>query len=205
MPRTAEQYAAMRSDTHEKIQAAAIGLFARKGFAATSVRDIAQAAEISTGLMYRHYATKEALFDDLASQAADGLARVTAAFEQAIEQEAPPAEPIREFVREFAADLAADNGFAEFSLIMSQALVMPDRLPHAERLAEQHRALAARTTELIERGQRRGEFAGGAAGDLTTCFFALLDGLASMKFVLGADFTPPDPSVVTALLIKEDR
>ncbi|QTR05940.1 helix-turn-helix transcriptional regulator, partial [Saccharothrix algeriensis] len=45
----------MRADTRRRIEIAAVRLFARQGFAATSVRDIAREAGISTGLMYRHY------------------------------------------------------------------------------------------------------------------------------------------------------
>jgi len=48
-------------DTKERIERAAIGLFCRQGYAGTSIRDIAKAAQISQGALYNHYVSKEDL------------------------------------------------------------------------------------------------------------------------------------------------
>ena len=44
-----------------RISAAAIELFGRKGYDATTIRDIAETAEMSLGALYRHYANKDEL------------------------------------------------------------------------------------------------------------------------------------------------
>ncbi|HEX6324007.1 MAG TPA: TetR/AcrR family transcriptional regulator [Vicinamibacterales bacterium] len=49
------------TDTRERIERAATRLFVEKGVAETSVRDIAQAVELSEGALYRHFASKEDL------------------------------------------------------------------------------------------------------------------------------------------------
>jgi AcrR family transcriptional regulator len=51
--------------TKTAIQAAAMGLFVSKGFAETSIRDIARAVSFSEGALYRHYPSKDALVTDL--------------------------------------------------------------------------------------------------------------------------------------------
>ena len=51
--------------TRTAIQAAAMGLFVSKGFAETSIRDIARAVSFSEGALYRHYPSKDALVTDL--------------------------------------------------------------------------------------------------------------------------------------------
>jgi AcrR family transcriptional regulator len=61
--------------TRERISAAALQLFAEKGFDGTSVRDIARAAGIAEGALYRHFASKEALARSLFL---DGYARLAA-------------------------------------------------------------------------------------------------------------------------------
>ena len=44
---------------------AALRLFSRQGYRATTVRDIAEAAGVSTGNLYHHFADKEAIFRTL--------------------------------------------------------------------------------------------------------------------------------------------
>jgi AcrR family transcriptional regulator len=48
-------------DTRERIEAAAIHLFVKKGVTETTVRDIARAVDISEGALYRHFVSKEDL------------------------------------------------------------------------------------------------------------------------------------------------
>jgi AcrR family transcriptional regulator len=58
--------------TRARILAAAHALFAEKGFAATTMRDIAERAEVSVGAAYRYFARKEdlgvALYEQRAAQ-----------------------------------------------------------------------------------------------------------------------------------------
>lgn len=49
--------------TKERILDAAIELFADKGYAGTSVRDIARMVGLSEGALYKHYQGKEAILD----------------------------------------------------------------------------------------------------------------------------------------------
>jgi AcrR family transcriptional regulator len=47
---------------------AALKLFSHQGYRATSIRDIAEAARVSTGNVYHHFADKEAIFHDLLNE-----------------------------------------------------------------------------------------------------------------------------------------
>ena len=49
------------TDTRNRIENAAIGLFVKKGVAETSIRDIAREVGISDGALYRHFVGKEVL------------------------------------------------------------------------------------------------------------------------------------------------
>jgi AcrR family transcriptional regulator len=48
--------------TRERIVAAASRLFVRKGFAATSIADLAKAVKVTKGALYHHFESKEAIF-----------------------------------------------------------------------------------------------------------------------------------------------
>ena len=53
------------TDTKERIERAAIGLFVQKGVGETIVRDIATAVDISEGALYRHFVGKDELVWEL--------------------------------------------------------------------------------------------------------------------------------------------
>jgi AcrR family transcriptional regulator len=60
------------------IEQAALGLFTKQGFNGTNIRDIAEAAGVSTGMIYPYYPSKEALFTSLvhSREAAMSILRV---------------------------------------------------------------------------------------------------------------------------------
>src|SRR5579859_657672 len=53
------------ADRHEQILAVAARLFARKGVAATTVREIADEVGILSGSLYHHFDSKEAMDDEI--------------------------------------------------------------------------------------------------------------------------------------------
>ena len=61
MPRTPEQYEEIRNEKKKVILDAAMKLFACKGYASTSISSIADEANISKGLMYNYFKSKEEL------------------------------------------------------------------------------------------------------------------------------------------------
>lgn len=56
------------TDTKDRIDRAAIRLFARQGVDGTSIRQIAKEAKISLGALYNHYSSKESMVASLFSQ-----------------------------------------------------------------------------------------------------------------------------------------
>jgi len=62
MNRTKRMAGSMRK---QAIMEAARPLFAQNGFHGTSVRDIAKAAEVSEALLYKHFPSKEVLYDEM--------------------------------------------------------------------------------------------------------------------------------------------
>src|ERR1700719_3677445 len=63
--------ATIRLDSDERrkaIVAAAVPLFARKGFAGTTTRELAEAAGISEALLFRHFPSKQSLYRELLQQ-----------------------------------------------------------------------------------------------------------------------------------------
>ncbi|WP_409178874.1 TetR/AcrR family transcriptional regulator [Brevibacillus fortis] len=61
MPRTPAENERIRQAAKDKIHAAAMTLFIKKGYHATSIEDVAKQAQISKGLLYNYYRGKEEL------------------------------------------------------------------------------------------------------------------------------------------------
>lgn len=65
MPRTPEENDRIRKLSKDKICAAAMELFIKQGYYATSINDIAKQAGISKGLLYNYYKGKEELLAEM--------------------------------------------------------------------------------------------------------------------------------------------
>lgn len=76
------------------IREAARTLFARRGYAATSMRAIAEAADVSLGLAYNYFSGKEALLRSIVEK---GISQVQATLDE-LDGTASPTERLRRFV-----------------------------------------------------------------------------------------------------------
>ncbi|WP_345762820.1 TetR/AcrR family transcriptional regulator [Diaminobutyricibacter sp. McL0608] len=66
------------TDTRGRILEASLGLFAERGFAGTSIRDIAGAVGIQTATLYGHFPSKEHILAELTLAGHDGHRRAMA-------------------------------------------------------------------------------------------------------------------------------
>jgi AcrR family transcriptional regulator len=64
---------AVARDTRAELLEAALDLFARHGYAGTSIRAIARAVGLSESVIYKHFANKQEIFDEVLYQAGAGL------------------------------------------------------------------------------------------------------------------------------------
>jgi AcrR family transcriptional regulator len=89
-----------RADTHARIHQSALALFARQGFEATTLDDIATAAGVSRRSLFHYFGSKE----DIVLSTKAGLAEL---IEAAISRR-PPDEPLLAMAEHALTDMAAD-------------------------------------------------------------------------------------------------
>ncbi|MGG4442671.1 TetR/AcrR family transcriptional regulator [Brevibacillus fortis] len=94
MPRTPAENERIRQAAKDKIHAAAMTLFIKKGYHATSIDDVAKQAQISKGLLYNYYKGKEEL---LAAMVQVRIEEVKEVMEAAMKL-ATPSEQLRHIV-----------------------------------------------------------------------------------------------------------
>lgn len=105
--------------TRRAVLAAARSLFGKKGYAQTSVEEIADAARVTKGAVYHHFAGKEALFRAvLAEVEVEAEARATGAGDP----EGPPIDQIVARVNAYL-DAALDEEMRRIALIDGPAVL----------------------------------------------------------------------------------
>lgn len=82
-------------DRRERILNSAAALFARKGVAATTVREIADEVGILSGSLYHHFESKEAIVDEVVSSYLEDL---RARYKQVLAGEADPRTRLHDLV-----------------------------------------------------------------------------------------------------------
>lgn len=199
MTRTPEQLQAIREKTRTKILDAATRVFTRRGFAAANMLDIASEADISVGLIYRHFKTKEELFGTLLAQAAHGLEGVGQLFDQPL----PPEQLFETFAAEIITDLRSGDEFSNFMVLVSQVFMTEDFIPEVDELMKQHYAMIKKVAAAIDQGQQCGVFKPGDPATMALYFFSSVQGIAESKFVLKDAYLPPTSEILLGFLIKE--
>src|SRR6202000_203625 len=124
MPKVTNEY---RAERRAHIMAAARRCFVREGFHASSMQDLVAEAGMSSGAMYRYFASKDAVIEAIA---AANLDQCVAGSAQAIGDGASPQAAIAA-VLEFVTIRHGEDGFAAIAvLVWSEALRNPTLAAH---------------------------------------------------------------------------
>ena len=161
-------------DRPKEICAAALEVFAEKGFAAARLEEIARRAGVSKGTLYLYFKDKEDLFRAVVR---DAIAPNVAAIAETISaMEAPFADIVRMFLAGFAEREARLPLGAVAKMVIGESRNFPElaRVWHDEVASKAIGALAA----FVQRAQERGEV---RAGDPRLYAFSLMG-----PMVLGA-------------------
>lgn len=183
MPRSPQENENIRALRREEIFRAAGRVFAKKGFAATKIADIAAEANLSHGLLYHYYRSKEevysALFDEILSKR-PLMDEAIASFPTAIER----------LEQRIAFWLEKGAERPELTVLITQALVA-DTLPPPARMTFLHYARTSYESMLedIRRAQADGDvFTDVSAEELSTAVMSMVRGLSTMRFIRASAF-----------------
>jgi AcrR family transcriptional regulator len=198
MPRTEEANQRIREERRGQILDTASRVFARKGLAGTRIVDIATAGEMSQGLIFRYFASKEEVFAAVVEKALQSATSLTQA---ALQQPCSPLERLRWLLQIYLPGMWYKP---EYVLVILNALnseATPQEV--RELVLEQSKLTLQLYRQLIVEGQEAGEVVQGDPDMLTLTFAACLQGLSSavlhLPRVLGID-GPPDPEIVLKIL-----
>lgn len=159
-------------ETAERIRAAALSLFARHGYAAVSMREIAGDVGIGAAAIYNHFATKQDLLADLMSRHFSCLMAGWAGSDGAAKTASPRAALIA-FTR-FHLEYQRVNA-DEVSVAYMELRSLEQ--PNFHRFDQLRRSYEDQLTGIIERGVENGEFQTADAKVATLAILAMLTGM----------------------------
>ena len=175
---------------------AALKLFATKGFAATKISEIVERAQMSHGLVYHYFNSKEEIFYELLKRA------IQASSESILQveiQSIHPIEKVRQIARYILRAVEEYEDTAYYFLIVVHASVMENLDAENERLLfESNRALKS-MARIVKAGQEARQIYMCDPMELTISFFAAIQGLAIYKLSMD-DFTMPDPDILVNMM-----
>ena len=158
------------SETARDIRQAALTLFARRGYAAVSMREIAGEVGIQAGALYNHFATKQDILRDLMTGHLEAL---IVAWEQESYRFGNPLEALEGFVR-FHIRYHLDKADEVFLAYMELRSLEPENFRAVERLRQYYEGCLRK---VIARGVQDNVFDVTDVPVATMAIIAMLTGL----------------------------
>ncbi len=163
----------------DRLLDAALRLFARKGFESASVRELAEAADVTRPTLYYHFGSKEGLYLEL-------VERLCATVEDSILHSMVPLGTIRVRLRSFVMNIL-DSIIEDASKQRFFFTIVLD--PRRNILSSFHERMrnfiAAILGLLLEEGVEKGEFGTDDVKCITDMILALVDSFIYQQIFLG--------------------
>jgi len=174
-------------EVRERIFSAARDLFAKQGFQATTVDEIANLADVAPATFFNHFQSKQALLGLMTGEIFEYLHSLTT---QHLEGDGSSSDKLRNFIGSAAQGIAASRGVARDVLLeFMRSDATPDGPhPYLQRLIDPFVAL-------VEEGQRSGEM----RTDYPAAFLAQM-AVGMLNSAITSWLTNPDYPVETGLV-----
>ena len=197
MPRTLEAFQKIRDTRREQIVKAALRVFARKGYAATKITDIAATAEISHGLVNHYFASKEDLYGAIVEDTLEGALRVAS---ESLERSGSAWERLEWLCQNM---LDGIRETPEYSLVMAQVGITEGLPAQIKAFYDDYSTLIQQKfTLLIEQGQQEGAVTAGDPIQLALLLTATISGLSLSAISPHGSINPipTNPHIVLRML-----
>jgi AcrR family transcriptional regulator len=201
MSRNKETNQKVKDERCEKILAASLELFAKKGLAATRISDISTKTGMSQGLIYHYYKSKEEVFIWLIRDAIDKMNKA------ALELERLPLsakEKIILAIESLLTGLDKKVEAANFYFLITQA-ALSDSFPDEakEIILSQNNIKYDVISRILIQGQKEGTIKKYDAKEMSVLFFSTITGLAISKAINGVNTKMPDKRIILNMFLNE--
>jgi AcrR family transcriptional regulator len=190
-----------RKEQHEKrrqeILAVALDLFIHKGYDATKIQDIAQAADMSVGLLFHYFESKEKLYEELVI-----LGKTSPqTYLNTIEGE--PLDFFRTAVKDIIQFVETEPFVAKMFVLMKQAYCN-DAAPESVKALLAENESITLSVKKIKQGQKNGTIKEGDPIALANLFWSAFQGIVEHFTLSIHDIPIPDSECIVDILRRRD-
>jgi AcrR family transcriptional regulator len=179
--------------TRQTLLDVSLELFVHKGYAGTTVRDIAKKAKVSPGLMFHYFPSKQAILEEHAKTVDYGITSVV----QLLASAEQPLETFRMVAKMILDDLR--NDYSKHLFVLANQVLSLESIPGtAKRMVSAYRSIEA-SVPLIVSGQYRHEIKPADPLALAVGFWGALQGIAEV-LVWNPNASIPDAEHVICML-----
>lgn len=183
MPKTKEQFQAIKEERADSILRSALPIFTIKGYDGTSIDEIAKAANCSHGLLYHYYKNKDDLFHEMMELIVVPYVR---SVRESVDLNQKASYALHDLINAHLNALKSDND----ELCMSIYLILNmhlQRTVNLKRRPSNRKRLGEYIMDLIERGQYEGDFTKEySSREITMILMTSLKGLSYNRIMLGS-------------------
>jgi TetR/AcrR family transcriptional regulator len=201
MSRNKELNQIIKDERREQILTAALKLFATKGLAATRMSDLSESTNISQGLVYHYYRSKEELFTNLLDTAIEKMNTA------AINLEILPLPAKDKIILAIDSLLKGfnENANTSYYYFLITQTALSDAFPQEAKdiILSKNNIKYDVMMRIFKQGQDEGTVKNHHVSEMATLFFSTMNGLALNKAIHGAKFKMPDKNIILDMFLKE--
>ena len=176
----------------QDIICAALDLFVSKGYTATKIADIAKRVNMSTGLLFHYFESKEKLYEELVMMGLTGTAYpLEHNYDCAIDYFTNFTAQLFEFMEQ-------QPIVAKFFVLMADAQRSDATPLHIKDIAMQVNTIEA-FVPIVERGQKEGTIREGNPIEISNAFWCSIQGIAE-KYAVNQEIALPKADWIVAII-----
>lgn len=175
----------------------ALELFVKKGYRETKISDIAKAVDMSTGLLFHYFESKEQLYEELVRMGVEGT-RTPAKLEAAT-----PLEYFSGFLKLLFEYAAGQPWVCQMFVLMAQTWKSDGVPQHIKEIAMEMNQVEV-SAKIIEQGQKERYFREGNPLALSYAFWCSVQGLME-QFAVTPDMPLPEVEWLLDILTEKGK
>ncbi len=182
-----------KEKTRQKLLEVSLQLFVRKGYAGTTVRDIAESADVSVGLLFHYFPSKQAILEEHIKIAESGITSV-------MELLASGRRPLETFTMIVSLILGSfEEAMPKNLFLLVIQVLSSESIPAAAKRTLSAFRIVEASAPLITLGQSEKEIKAGNPLALSVVFWGAIQGVAEM-LALNPDAPVPDHAIIVDIL-----